>query len=250
MFAEALLLSFSVLPNLLLLITAAKFVEDIVNGEGSLSETEVQPGKKLSQSTLQGSFEALMSMDIHSVENLVELAATSNTSAILSELSKSYSDGSKNKHESSANLSTRMESFIKSLSSANLLKSGLDSQQALGSLLNASSGDIFDAETFSKRIESTTGFSQLRADDGLATGIHNSVEDFLSLVESGDIPHQDPNMLLVPLQKVMQQPGVGSKGGSKRKLSQQQLVALATRLGSSGNLADTAGSALKKRKKR
>ena len=85
-----------------------------------------------------------MSMDIHSVENLVELAATSNSSAILSELNKSYSDGVKN-NMSSTCLSSRMESFIKSLSSANLFKSGLDSQQALGSLLHESSSNIFDS---------------------------------------------------------------------------------------------------------
>ena len=116
---------------------AAKFVEDIVNGE---EDTEV-PNKKLSKSSIQRSFEALMSMDIHSVENLVELAATSNSSAILSELNKTYYDAGKG--TSSNNLSNRMESFIKSLSTANLLKSGLDSQQAIGSLLGSTSS-FFD----------------------------------------------------------------------------------------------------------
>ncbi len=43
---------------------------------------------------------------------------------------------------------------------------------------------------------------------------------------SGDIPHQDPRMLNVPLQKVMQQGGVGS-AASKR--AQKQLLALASR---------------------
>ena len=130
--------------------TAAKFVEDIVNGEIAMESSENNMGNnKLSQSTLQGSFEALMSMDMQSVENLVELAATSNSSAILSELNKNYSESLKyNNHSSSANLSTRMESFIKSLSNANLFKAGLDSQQALGSLLlNASCSNFFDAGT-------------------------------------------------------------------------------------------------------
>jgi len=63
-------------------------------------------------------------------------------------------------------------------------------------------------------------------------------------VASGDIPHQDPNLLNVPLQKVMQQNGIPPKGTeaktlSKRKFSQQQLVALASRLaGTSTNLSD------------
>ena len=127
------------------LFIAAKFVEDIVNGE---EDTEV-PNKKLSKSSIQGSFEALMSMDIHSVENLVELAATSNSSAILSELNKTYSDAGKG--TSSNNLSNRMESFIKSLSTANLLKSGLDSQQAIGSLLGSTSS-FFDGGKLLRRM--------------------------------------------------------------------------------------------------
>ncbi|KAL7541841.1 hypothetical protein ACHAXR_011267 [Thalassiosira sp. AJA248-18] len=243
----------SALEQLARTASAAKFVEDIVNGDNSVGETQVDGGKKLSQTSLQGSFEALMSMDIQSVENLVELASSSNSSALLAEINKSSSDVSGKNNQSSANLSSRMESFIKSLSSANLLKAGLDSTAALGSLLNAtSSNSIFDAEKFAKRVESMTGFSQLRAEDGLATGSHNSVDDFLSLVASGDIPHQDPNMLKVPLQKVMQQNGVGPKG-SKRKFSQQQLAALASRLtGSTMSLTEMScgGSALKKRKKK
>lgn len=121
-------------------------MEDIVNGDSSLGDS-CSSGYRLSQSSLKGSFEALMSMDIHSVENLVELAASSNSTAILSELTKSYSDATRNHGQSSANMSSRMESFIKSLSSANLFKSGLDSQQALGSLLNAhaSRGSLLNA---------------------------------------------------------------------------------------------------------
>eukprot|EP00581_Thalassiosira_minuscula_P012836 CAMPEP_0183716632 /NCGR_PEP_ID=MMETSP0737-20130205/10467_1 /TAXON_ID=385413 /ORGANISM="Thalassiosira miniscula, Strain CCMP1093" /LENGTH=852 /DNA_ID=CAMNT_0025945925 /DNA_START=136 /DNA_END=2696 /DNA_ORIENTATION=- len=254
----------SALEQLARTASAAKFVEDLVNGDNSIGATQTEDGKKLSQTKLQGSFEALMSMDIQSVENLVELAASSQSSTLLSELSKVSTTSAggtasvKINEQSSDKLSSRMESFFKSLSSANLLKSGLDSSAALGSLLNAASTSSF--EELSKRIESSTGFSQLRAEDGLANGSHNSVDDFLSLVASGDIPHQDPNMLKVPLQKVMQQTGLGSKGnlgGSKsnlkRKLSQQQLFALASRLaGSSSNLSElTCGaSALRKRRKK
>jgi hypothetical protein len=96
------------------------------------------------------------------------------------------------------------------------------------------------------RVESSTGFSQLRAEGGLTDGRHDSVQDFLSLVASGDIPHQDPNMLQVPL-KVM------TRAGSKRKLSQHQLAALATRLGSSNAVPDmtkTKPPSSKKRKKK
>lgn len=202
-------------------------------------------GKKLSQTKLQGSFEALMSMDIQSVGNLVDLASTHlSTAHEVSSKSSSPEMDMKN-DQSCANLSFRMESFIKSLSSANLLKSGSDSQAALGSLLNVnSSSNFFNSAEKIKKFESATGFSQLRADDGLGTGSHSSIDDFLSLVASGDIPHQDPNLLNVPLQKVMQQNGIPPKGTeaktlSKRKFSQQQLVALASRLrGTSTNLSD------------
>lgn len=317
----------SALEQLARTASAAKFVEDIVNGDSSKrgAQSQLQGGNKLSQTTLLPSFEALMSLDIQSVENLVEMASTSQSSTLLSEPNDSVSSpeqgGAKSNKPSSsaAHMSSRMESFFKSLSSANLLKSGLDSSAALGSLLNAtassnllntsgfdssaalgtllsaassnllktgsdsgaalssllsaaacdssvlgsllgatSSSEVFDAEKFSRRVESSTGFSLLRAGEGLANGQHSSVDDFLSLVESGDIPHQDPNMLNVPLQKVMQQNGTvgGPKGGSKRKLSQQQLVALASRLskGSSMNLSgmtySSGGSALKKQKKK
>ncbi|KAK1744792.1 hypothetical protein QTG54_004083 [Skeletonema marinoi] len=108
---------------------AAKFVEDIVNGDGS-EEAKVE-GKKLSQSALRGSFNVLMSMDLQSVENLVELASSSNLASLLTE-SKS---------------SAQMETFIQSLSSSgNLLKAGNDSHAALGGLLQSlSRGNLFKA---------------------------------------------------------------------------------------------------------
>jgi hypothetical protein len=113
-----------------------------VNGDGSTSRGRTSHER----STLQVSFEALMNMDIGSVENLVELAANSNSSAILSELSKNYYKNlMKNNQSSGNNVSSRMESFIKSLSSANLTKYGSNSQHALESLLYASSSNIFDA---------------------------------------------------------------------------------------------------------
>jgi hypothetical protein len=110
----------------------------------------------------------------------------------------------------------------------------------------------FVKEKFIDRAESVTGFSKLRVKDGLSNG--GSVEDFLSLMASGDIPHQDPGLLNVPLQKVMQQHAVGVASALKRKLSQQQLSALASRIsrsrlaGSSTNVTKE-GSALKKQRK-
>jgi len=54
------------------------------------------------------------------------------------------------------------------------------------------------------RTDSSTGLTALRMQDGLLQR-NSSVDDFLSLVASGDIPHQDPHLLNVPLQSVMHQ---------------------------------------------
>mmetsp|Transcript_42904 Transcript_42904/g.64641 ORF Transcript_42904/g.64641 Transcript_42904/m.64641 type:complete len:134 (+) Transcript_42904:1611-2012(+) len=83
------------------------------------------------------------------------------------------------------------------------------------------------------RTDSSTGLTALRMQDGLAQR-NTSVDDFLSLVASGDIPHQDPHMLNVPLQSVLQQQQAASQGGNQSgaqaaatQLLQQQLIAQA-----------------------
>jgi len=78
------------------------------------------------------------------------------------------------------------------------------------------------------RADSSTGLTALRMQDGLAQR-NSSVDDFLSLVASGDIPHQDPHMLNVPLQSVMQQQQGNQSGAhvAATYLAQQQLLAQA-----------------------
>lgn len=130
----------SALEQLARTASAAKFVEDIVNGDNPREAGD----KKLSQTNLQGSFEALMSLDIQSVENLVELAATNNSTTILHEQNGNKTKITSDESRMKSSLAN-MESFIKSLSSANLLKNGLDSSAALSGLLQASSSGVFDA---------------------------------------------------------------------------------------------------------
>lgn len=55
------------------------------------------------------------------------------------------------------------------------------------------------------RDNSSTGLSALRNSDGLNGRNTTSVEDFLSLVATGDIPHQDPAVLNLPLSQLQQQ---------------------------------------------
>ncbi len=79
------------------------------------------------------------------------------------------------------------------------------------------------------RVDSSTGLTALRMQDGLAQR-NSSVDDFLSLVASGDIPHQDPHMLNVPLQSVLQQ-----QQHAAQLLAQQQFLAQAAAAGNNGN---------------
>jgi hypothetical protein len=53
------------------------------------------------------------------------------------------------------------------------------------------------------RENSSTGLTELRMQDGLNRR-NSSVEDFLSLAAAGDIPHQDPALLNVPLMQHQQ----------------------------------------------
>ena len=206
----------SALEQLARTASAAKFVEDIVNSDSGLGDIEIK-GAKLSSLSLQGSFQALMSLDLESVENLMHLSSTNNLSSEeLNKLAESHKKGSGSKS------SSRIESFIKSLSSANLNDSSNAELTKFLSNLQKNSLHDFGDEKFN-RADSSTGLSKLRAHNGLNSSLHDSIEDFLSLMNSGDIPHEDIKMLSVPLQKA-----VGS-GTLSSKLSQHQLLKLASR---------------------
>jgi len=79
------------------------------------------------------------------------------------------------------------------------------------------------------RENSSTGLTALRMQDGL-NNRNSSVEDFLSLVAAGDIPHQDPSLLNVPLMQHQQtNSGDGiARPGAAAVLAQQRLLAQAT----------------------
>ena len=80
------------------------------------------------------------------------------------------------------------------------------------------------------RENSSTGLTALRMQDGL-NNRNSSVEDFLSLVAAGDIPHQDPSLLNVPLMQHQQSnsnDNISRTGGAAAVLAQQRLLAQAT----------------------
>jgi len=126
-----------------------------------------------------------------------------------------------NSGESNANFNNILQSM------QNNLGSGHSSNNLLGSASALNLANMF-------RTDSSTGLTALRMQDGLAQR-NTSVDDFLSLVASGDIPHQDPHMLNVPLHSVLQQ-----QQHAAQFLAQQQLLAQAA----NGNVNNSLGQRL------
>lgn len=123
-------------------------------------------------------------------------------------------------------------------SNSNLAGAGASANNLFGSMSGSSAMNLASM----LRTDSSTGLTALRVQDGLAQR-NTSVDDFLSLVANGDIPHQDPHLLNVPLQSVMQQQAAAAAaaaGGNQAagaylaQLQQQQQHA------SLGNLAGNA----------
>ena len=143
--------------------------------------------------------------------------------------------------------SGRMESFLRSLSNNNVGGSAsatnLNSSTNLSNLMKSmqqqhqqqqdffrQSGGVSTASLANLlRPESSTGLSALRMQEGLNQR-NTSVDDFLSLMAAGDIPHQDPSMLNVPLMDQQQ----GGSHVNQQQRQQLQNAALANALNGMG----------------
>lgn len=221
----------------------------------------------------QSSFDALMSLDFQSLQSIDNLAnliqnggGLQNNNVPRSGLknwdpTQSSGVGSNGNLASLANARRlasegRMESLIRSLSSGNvggrngLGGSGGGSNANFGNLLQSmqslnsaasllgSGNDLSAANAMSLanllRNDSSTGLTALRMKDGLAER-NSSVDDFLSLIASGDIPHQDSHLLNLPLQSMLQQQGGNQNNSGSQAainlLAQQQLLAQAANKG-------------------
>ena len=138
--------------------------------------------------------------------------------------------------------------LLKSLQSTNSLAgAGASANNLFGSMSGTSAMNLASM----LRTDSSTGLTALRMQDGLAQR-NTSVDDFLSLVANGDIPHQDPHMLNVPLQSVMQQQQATAavqQGGGMNPAAQQAAGACLAQLqqqqqnGSLASLGSLAGNA-------
>lgn len=153
--------------------------------------------------------------------------------------SAGVSNSAPNLSSSSANLNNFLRSMDKE-SAASFLGGALGNHHPNGtsgsnnSMTSPSAVNMADL----LRQDSCTGLSALRVQDGL-TQRNSSVDDFLSLMAAGDIPHQDPGLLNIPLmqqqlaaaaaQQQQQQNGGGNGGNSShsdihRLLAQQQFL--------------------------
>lgn len=145
-------------------------------------------------------------------------ASSGRMSELLRTLSTNNVAGSSNQG-SSANLSNLMKTMQQqgnSGSAADLFarSGGAASSVSLANLL---------------RQDSSTGLSVLRMQEGL-NNRNSSVDDFLSLMAAGDIPHQDPSLLNVPLMD--QQQGGGAQAQGQLQQRQFSNAALANALSS------------------
>jgi len=228
----------------------------------------------------QSSFDALMSLDIQSLQSIDNLANLIQSGSGLPQHNapktgiKNWSamDGGIGSNNNLAGIHAahrqasqeRMENLIRSISNGNIgninrAVGGHQSTSASAASLlsnahrNASfgSGMLKNVNSFNShgmnmnmsmaslnsmlRTDSSTGLTALRMQDGL-NHRNSSVDDFLSLVANGDIPHQDPHMLNVPLQSVLHatqqhqqqnhhQQGAGSAHSAAQFLARQQLLA-------------------------
>ena len=203
---------------------------------------------------------------LQSIDNLANLIQTGGSSRQVPESGMknwSATGDSRQNLASSGNLSNaarrlasagRMESLLRSLSNNNardgggqgspddvsnsnanlnnLLQSMSNMQGGIGgSSMSSLLGSNNPASAVSLanllRENSSTGLTALRMQDGLNQR-NSSVEDFLSLVAAGDIPHQDPSLLNVPLMQHQQSNNQGGNDAAANYLAQQQLLAQAT----------------------
>jgi len=232
----------------------------------------------------QSSLDALMSLDFQSLQSIDNLANLIQTGGGGPQIPRAgMQNWSKEGNSSTSHLATvaasmgqnnnvpcgsqlvsdgRVESLIRSLSNNNVghkmqgsggsnatFNNLLQSVQSMNNADGSNAANIFGSAASALnlanmlRTDSATGLTALRMQDGLAQR-NSSVDDFLSLVASGDIPHQDPHMLNVPLQSVLHQHQHNQSGAQAAAayLAQQQILAQAANNGDGSSLGQKIAS--------
>jgi hypothetical protein len=151
------------------------------------------------------------------------LASAGRMESLLRSLSSNNVRGNNNNNNDGggSNSNANFHNLLASMQGNGLGRTG--SSSLFGNLSNSNSNNANASSAVSLanllRQDSSTGLTALRMQDGLNQR-NSSVDDFLSLVASGDIPHEDPNLLNVPL---MHQQGNAQEAAVKF-LAQQHLL--------------------------
>lgn len=112
-----------------------------------------------------------------------------------------------------------LNNLLQSMHGGSML--GMGDRSSAASLLGSGNGPSAVSLANLLRQDSSTGLTALRMQDGLNQR-NSSVDDFLSLVAAGDIPHQDPSLLNVPLMHRQGPPG--SSEAAAKLMAQQQML--------------------------
>jgi len=107
------------------------------------------------------------------------------------------SNGGNNNNGGNGSSTANLQSLLQSMNS--------NGSTSMSSLLGGNNASAASLANLLRADNSSTGLSALRNSDGLNSRNTTSVEDFLSLMATGDIPHQDPNVLNLPLSQLQQQ---------------------------------------------
>ena len=148
------------------------------------------------------------------------LASASNLEAFMRSLSNNNMNAN-GEADAGAN-NSNLQSLLQGMSNGNLVGAA-NSMSSLIGAGGAGGTNAASAASLANMIrenQSSTGLSALRSQDGTYNR-NTSVEDFLSLMAAGDIPHQDASLLNLPLSQLQQiqqqqlQQQQGSNGGNK-----------------------------------
>eukprot|EP00519_Triparma_laevis_P002999 CAMPEP_0182496088 /NCGR_PEP_ID=MMETSP1321-20130603/4770_1 /TAXON_ID=91990 /ORGANISM="Bolidomonas sp., Strain RCC1657" /LENGTH=570 /DNA_ID=CAMNT_0024699601 /DNA_START=108 /DNA_END=1820 /DNA_ORIENTATION=- len=175
------------------------------------------------------SFEALMSLDFESMQSMENLN-NANSGIKIKEYKKLSEHQNWSGEPGAQQQQQQAQQPQQQQQLAQNILAGVQQQQLAQNFVNNSNAQLNklgpnSANNFPRPanpsmpwVTSSTGLSALRDQQGLNPLRNSSVEDFLSLVASGDIPAQDPHMLNIPLQSYI--------ANAQRNPSQQNLAAL------------------------
>lgn len=141
----------------------------------------------------QNNFESLM-RNLSSNNNISRMASNNDDYGGGSGGNSGGGNNNNGGQSSSANL----QSLLQSMNSSG------NGSTSMSSLLGGNNASAASLANLLRAENSSTGLSALRNSDGLNGRNTTSVEDFLSLMTSGDIPHQDPAVLNLPLSQLQQ----------------------------------------------